>query len=271
MIRPTSSYLCSCCKTQLFTNLDIQIHEATVTKDENEGRNKSKAGSKAAKSSKTRTTNYTDREPQQDLEIATIIDFKGTQSAKSQFNSEHLDKHLPITYIDPMTGQKKCEYRCYNIFTCKLANMVETDQCYGFLFCPNSDCGSKVGIFSFDGQKCQTCYTMVAPAFQWFRSRLVQHKYGDGGSALNKTTLSQLNGLTTSDQYVIKLGSKQFKSRERNHRMHGSASNRSLSNERDDFENRSTSRNRIRNVQSANRGGFGIGVGSRKFGELMIV
>ena len=62
-----------------------------------------------------------------DVEVATIIDFKGSQSTKSQFNSETLDKYLQIQYIDPVTGQKKCEYRCYNIFTTKLANMVETD------------------------------------------------------------------------------------------------------------------------------------------------
>ena len=72
-----------------------------------------------------------------------------------------------------MTGQKKCEYRCYNVFTVKLDNMVETDQRYGFLFCPNPECCTKVGIFSVDGQKCQTCLSMVAPAFQWFRSRLI--------------------------------------------------------------------------------------------------
>ncbi len=130
--------------------------------------------------------------------------------------------------------------------------MVETDQRYGFLFCPNTECGTKVGIFSFDGQKCQTCYTMVAPAFQWFRSRLVQHRYGEGGSGLNKTTLSQLNGLTSSDQFVIRLGGKHVsKSRDRFTRLHSSVSNRSLSNERDDIDVRSTSRNRIRNTQSA--------------------
>ena len=74
------------------------------------------------------------------MEVATIIDFKNSQSAKSQFNSEALEKYLPIQYVDPNTGQKKCEYRCYNIFTTKLANMVETDQRYGFIFCPNVEC-----------------------------------------------------------------------------------------------------------------------------------
>ena len=60
----------------------------------------------------------------------------------------------PITYIDPATGQKKCEYRCYNIFTHRLSNMIDTDQRYGFLYCPNTECGVKVGIYSLDGQKC---------------------------------------------------------------------------------------------------------------------
>ena len=120
-----------------------------------------------------------------------MIDFKGSMSAKSQFNSDNLEKNLPITYVDPVSGQKKTEYRCYNIFTNKLQNMVETDQRYGFLYCPNPDCGCKVGIYSLDGQKCQTCLTFVAPAFQWFRSRLTQHRYGEGGNGhLNLSALS---------------------------------------------------------------------------------
>ena len=52
--------------------------------------------------------------------------------------------------------------------------MVETpDTRYGFLFCPNRECKTKLGIYSLDGQKCQSCLTLVAPAFQWFRSRLI--------------------------------------------------------------------------------------------------
>ena len=44
---------------------------------------------------------------------------------------------------------------------------------------------------------------MVAPAFQWFRSRLIQHKYGDGGNNLNSAALSQLNGLTNDNMIVL--------------------------------------------------------------------
>ena len=47
---------------------------------------------------------------------------------------------------------------------------------------------------------------MVAPAFQWFRSRLVQNKYGDGGNSLNFSALSQLNGMTNDN--MILLGSR---------------------------------------------------------------
>ncbi len=112
---------------------------------------------------------------------------------------------------------------------------------------------------------------MVAPAFQWFRSRLVQNRYGEGGAGLNKTTLSQLNGLTSSDQFVIRLGGKHAnRSRDKFTRLHSSVSNRSLSNDRDDHDVRSTSRNRMRNAQSATRGPRQM-PGSRKFGELMIV
>ena len=67
--------------------------------------------------------------------------------------------------------------------------MVETEQRYGFIFCPNAECQMKVGIFSLDGQKCQTCMGFVSPAYQWFRSRLTQYKYGEGGNALNLTSL----------------------------------------------------------------------------------
>ena len=122
--------------------------------------------------------------------------------------------------MDPVTGQKKCEYRCYNIFTEKLSSMQETDQRYGFLFCPKADCALKVGIYSLDGQKCQTCLTMIAPAFQWFRSRLVQNKYGEGGSSLSVTTLSQLNGITTDN--VILLGT-------RTPKIHSARSNSKIS------------------------------------------
>ena len=34
-LRPTSSYLCSSCKVQLFTNIDILIHEGAVSNTTN--------------------------------------------------------------------------------------------------------------------------------------------------------------------------------------------------------------------------------------------
>ena len=37
-------------------------------------------------------------------EVATIIDFKGSLSAKNQFCQENLDRNFPITYLDPQTG-----------------------------------------------------------------------------------------------------------------------------------------------------------------------
>jgi len=154
--------------------LDILIHEQALKtiNDEDDGQNGRHGSKPRSKYAKFKVTKTNETEP--DVEVATIIDFnKGTQSAKTQFNADALDKHLPITYLDPVTGQKKCEYRCYNVFTRKLANMVETEQHYGFLFCPSPDCGIKVGIYSLNGQKCQTCLTMVTPAFQWFRSRLI--------------------------------------------------------------------------------------------------
>jgi len=104
--------------------------------------------------------------------------------------------------------------------------MVESDLRYGFIFCPNQECNVKVGIFSLDGQKCQTCLAMVAPAFQWFRSRLTQYRYGDGGNGLNLASLNQLNGLTSGDQFQIRLGAMPPKREEP--RLRTSTSNQSL-------------------------------------------
>lgn len=40
-----------------------------------------------------------------EAEVATIIDFnKGSVSAKNQYAQETLDRNLPITYVDPLTG-----------------------------------------------------------------------------------------------------------------------------------------------------------------------
>ena len=88
-MRPTSSYLCSQCKTQLFTNLDIQIHEPAVVADKDtkkEGRSKSR--DKKAKRNGTVKLNTVEpvddtNSSAQDYDIATIIDFnKGSKSAK---------------------------------------------------------------------------------------------------------------------------------------------------------------------------------------------
>ena len=54
--------------------------------------------------------------------------------------------------------------------------MIDGKEGYGFLYCPNPKCAQKVGIYSNDGQKCHTCGVVVTPAYQFFRSRLIQSK-----------------------------------------------------------------------------------------------
>ena len=54
--------------------------------------------------------------------------------------------------------------------------MIEGKEGYGFLYCHNPRCSQKVGIYSNDGQKCHTCGVIVTPAYQFFRSRLIQSK-----------------------------------------------------------------------------------------------
>ena len=273
-MKPTSSYLCSTCKCQLFTNLDIKIHESGPGHDD--ANHDSRTSAKARRSNRNsigarKSMQITHRDAESECEVATMIDFKGCQSAKSQFNSENLEKSLPITYVDPVSGLKKCEYRCYNIFTHKLSNMIETDQRYGFLYCPNHECGVKVGIYSLDGQKCQTCLTMVAPAFQWFRSRLTQHRYGEGGNGhLNTAALNQLNGMTAQDSLPLRLGVKPQAGGGYEPRLKTSASNQSLhSTDSRSTKRISHSRNRGINFKSAQR--IGTAGNNRKFGELMIV
>lgn len=73
LMRPTSSYLCTSCKTQLFTNLDILIHEQTdelkATKKETTAKGKSRRNSKLYGDANGNPNE------EQDLEIATIADF----------------------------------------------------------------------------------------------------------------------------------------------------------------------------------------------------
>ena len=93
-MRPTSSYLCSHCKCQLFTNLDISLHEPGVKDDDEAKHSKSK---KSRQISQVQVQSQMAKlEEPKDVEVATIIDFKGSRSAKSQFNQENLDKYLPI-------------------------------------------------------------------------------------------------------------------------------------------------------------------------------
>lgn len=73
--------------------------------------------------------------------------------------------------MDPALNLK---YKCQNIFTHKLEWMQEEHykQDYGFLTCPGEKCETKLGIFSYEGIRCQSCLTQIMPAFQFFRKNL---------------------------------------------------------------------------------------------------
>ena len=88
MQKPTSSYLCSSCKIQLFTNVDIKIHEPAIKRDD------SQEGSRRRSKQPTHTNRKSNVAPKilescevgsDASEVATIIDFKGSMSAKNQF------------------------------------------------------------------------------------------------------------------------------------------------------------------------------------------
>ena len=78
-MRPTSSYLCSHCKVQLFTNIDIYIHEAAAINNNDEN-NKDRQRSKSKSRQKQNKTEQATNQNQElsDVEVATIIDFKGS-------------------------------------------------------------------------------------------------------------------------------------------------------------------------------------------------
>ena len=81
-------------------------------------------------------------------EVATIVSGgfsnvnSGIPSVRESKDNSGMPKE-PLQFLDPVTGQRKIEYRCYNIFTYKLPHMSEFQdgkENYGFLYCPNKRC-----------------------------------------------------------------------------------------------------------------------------------
>ena len=124
---PTSFYHCSNCRCQLFTNLDIIIHEkagedmASIT-------NEPLSPKQVFKVTKLRVadeSNSAVRSRKISLEqadIATVVsggfnDYSGGRpTARESKDFDNLPRN-PLIFLDPVTGQRKCEYRCYNLFT----------------------------------------------------------------------------------------------------------------------------------------------------------
>ena len=81
-------------------------------------------------------------------EVATVISggfneyTGGRPTARESKDFDNLPRN-PLIFLDPVTGQRKCEYRCYNLFTQRLSNlddMIDGKEGYGFLYCPNPKC-----------------------------------------------------------------------------------------------------------------------------------
>ena len=186
---PTSTYHCSGCRAQLFTNLDILIHEKdkgdletlnvemgsprggaafTLTKPRGYVDFTNSKGKPGIESSNLRSRKLS----LEQAEVATIVSggFNNTNSAIPSVR-ESKDVGMPkepLQFLDPVTGQRKCEYRCYNLFTYKLPHMSDFQdgkENYGFLYCPNRRCSQKIGIYSCDGQKCHSCQIVVVPSY----------------------------------------------------------------------------------------------------------
>jgi hypothetical protein len=61
----------------------------------------------------------------------------------------------------------KIEYRCVNLFTNQFEwfTFASTTEPFGFIVCPNRKCTRKVGIYAHEGQRCNTCFEKITPAF----------------------------------------------------------------------------------------------------------
>ena len=58
-------------------------------------------------------------------------------------------------------GKTRYEYRCSNVFTEKPEWLDEKTHGvlnFGIITCPGKDCHEKVGTYSSQGMKCQTCH-----------------------------------------------------------------------------------------------------------------
>lgn len=83
---------------------------------------------------------------------------------KSQTTTNRMDKEevtaddsISVVLNSRATEVENSNYRCKHFFTQRLDWIPNSKDFNGFIECPNEKCGEKLGIFCFDGIKCQTC------------------------------------------------------------------------------------------------------------------
>jgi hypothetical protein len=64
-------------------------------------------------------------------------------------------------------GLEQHKYKCQTIFIQSKPAWLDfrNQGSQGYIMCPQKKCGKKLGVYSFDGIKCQTCLQNVPLAF----------------------------------------------------------------------------------------------------------
>ncbi len=83
---------------------------------------------------------------------------------KSLSNTYRLDKEevtaddsISVVLSSRAADTELSNYRCKHFFTQRLDWIPNSKDVNGFIECPNEKCDEKLGIFCYDGIKCQTC------------------------------------------------------------------------------------------------------------------
>jgi hypothetical protein len=95
---------------------------------------------------------YGEKPEDERFDVATIV---------SMTNASYNRMRDTLILLDPVTGQRKIEYRCHDIFTQQPTWLADTDindHNNRVIYCPKESCGRKLGIYSLEGLKCKSCF-----------------------------------------------------------------------------------------------------------------
>ena len=83
---------------------------------------------------------------------------RSTRSRRNSVTSVDVDENiLEVSCVGNSFQEEKIRYKCQNIFTIRPNWIQDTKLSYGFIHCPSDSCQVKLGIFSYEGIRCQTC------------------------------------------------------------------------------------------------------------------